>query len=144
MLRDWPSLSWGLSNFLWLALVAAGLALARWNGDTEGVWSWLVLGAILAVASAALGGIVLRRVLLIARLLNDGPRLSGRIIRRSENGHDLRQALVAYAVGKRVYQSLIPVAGCPVSFRPLPGDDVAIVIDPRKPTRAFFLQALLM
>jgi hypothetical protein len=50
---------------------------------------------------------------------------------------------VAYAVGKRVYQSLISVAGCPASFRPLPGDDVAIVVDPQQPTRAFFLQRFL-
>jgi hypothetical protein len=98
------------------------------------------LSAALLVVSA---GIVLKRLLLVTRLLNAGPRLSGRILRRSGHREGLRQALVAYAVGKRVYQSLISVAGCPASFRPLPGDDVAIVVDPQQPTRAFFLQRFL-
>ena len=127
MLRDWLTLGAGAVTVAALALLLCALAF-RTTGGT----------AAAAGAIGVCGGWALWRVRLIFRLLAAGPRLSGRVVVRRDAGH----ALVAYAFANRVYESTIAVRPVPGCFDPRRGDDVAIVIDPRRPTRAYFLQTL--
>ena len=126
VLRDWSSLSAGALTLLGISLCVFGLAI-----------SWTSCVAVAALLCAACTGWAVWRIRWISRLLVAGPRLSGRVVRRRDLGH----ALVTYAFGNRVYESTIAING-PPNFDPRRGDDVAIIIDPRQPTRAFFLQAL--
>ena len=127
VLRDRLSLSAGALTALGISLCMFGLA-----------FSWTSCAAVAALLCAAGAGWAVWRIRWIWRLLAAGPRLSGRIVRRRDLGH----ALVTYAFGNRVYESTIAINGGPPQFDPRRGDDVAFVIDPRQPTRAFFLQTL--
>lgn len=120
LLRDWPSLGFVAFTAMWLLPWTAGLGLAAASGSAERLRTLLELGGGLALASAIFGAVAAWRVRLISRLLQHGARLSGRVLARA-------------------YRALITVEGAPRHFDPLPGDDVAIVVDPRRPTRAFFL-----
>ena len=117
-----------------VSLAAAGLSLSV-CGLTQGS-NWVAMAG--AVVTAGCAGWALWRIRLISRMLAAGPRLSGRVVRRRDSGH----ALVTYALGNQVYESTIAVQGGPAHFDPRRGDDVAIIIDPHKPTRAFFLETL--
>jgi hypothetical protein len=139
LLRDWPSLGFVAFTALWLLPWTVGLGFAAAGGSAEGLRTLLELGGGLALASAVFGAVAAWRVRLISRLLQHGARLSGRVLARGENSEDIRHAVVAYTLSGRAYRALITVEGAPRHFDPLPGDDVAIVVDPRRPTRAFFL-----
>lgn len=140
-LRDWPST--GLFVFAGMCLsLVVGSAIYGWLWNDVECLRFAACFSILFVAPICLvwGFIVVRRIRLIARLLCQGPRVAGRIVSLGANSEDIRHAIVAYTYEDRAYRSIVTTESFHPGFAPQPGDEVELLVDPRRPKRAFFVK----
>lgn len=140
ILRDWPSAGLVVFAAICLSLIAAATVYGWLWSDAEGLRFALYFGVfIVAPICLVWGWIAVRRVRLIAGLLANGPRVRGRIDSLGENSEGIGHAVVTYDYEGRPFRSIITTESFAPEFSPQPGDDVELIIDPRRPQRAFFV-----
>jgi hypothetical protein len=142
--RDWPSFI--LTVFiigLWLVTIACNLWAAV-TPNLEDEEDWLMMASFMGVGNllvtAVCGTVVVWRVLLIRRVFAQGEVVRGRVLLVGENSEDIGYAVIVYQYQGREYRVRNVTQGA-VGRGGLASDDpVDIVVDPRKPSRAFIVK----
>jgi hypothetical protein len=136
--RDWPSFI--LSVFvcgLWLTVIFL-LGLTPSPEDKEAGRLALFMGVGTLLVTAVCGTVIAWRLLLIHRVFAHGEVVQGRVLHVGENSEDIGYAVIVYQYQGREHR-VKNVTG--VGRGGLaPDDPVDIVVDPRKPARAFIVK----
>jgi hypothetical protein len=140
--RDWPSFVLvGFTGCLWLMVVGAYLLLVfRFPDDHDGWRLAHLLSVIVAGITLLCGSIIILRLRTIRRVFRSGEVVHGRVESIGENSEDIGYAQLAYQYQARDYQTKNVTEAAAERGKMKPGDNVAIVVDPSKPSRAFVVK----
>ena len=142
--RDWPSRGLTLFAALWWLIVAgAGLA-TLWVSEEDFDRSFpAILGIIGLLISLLIGLIVFWRIRNIRRVFASGEVVTGRVVFKGANSEEIAYALLAYSYDGQEYRVKNVVEGASAEVEVKQGDCVELVVDPRKPSRAYIRKMFL-
>ena len=116
---------------LWYVVIGVMIALLPSGTDPLML---AIFGTITALVTIACGAAVLHHVSFIRRTLAEGASVEGHVAGLGENSEGVGYAEVEYEHAGRPYRTRLPMQGMPGVYQP--GQTVALLVDPRKPSRA--------
>ena len=137
--RDWPS--FGLALFIGVCWLIA-LAGYAWAGISQNEDNYLLahfMGGGAVLMTAVFGPVLAWRIRDLRRVFARGEVVQGRVLTVGENSEFIEHAVIAYQHGGREYRVTNVTEGVLAPQKLAPGSAVDIVVDPRKPARAFIV-----
>jgi hypothetical protein len=139
--RDWPSFILSATIIgMWLVITCFIVAVNPKPEDKESWEMSLVLGVGTLLLTAVCGTVIVWRLLLIRRVFAYGEVVQGRILHVGENVEGIGYAMIAYQYQGREHQVKNVTQGLVGRGGFAPDDPVDLVVDPRKPSRAFVVK----
>jgi hypothetical protein len=139
--RDWASFILSVTIiFMWLATTCYFVAVTPNSEDKEDRLMDSLMGVGTLLVTAVSGTVIVWRLLLIRRVFARGEVVPGRILHLGENSEDIGYAVIAYQYQGREHRVKNVTEGLVGRGGFAPGDPVDLVVDPRKPSRAFVVK----
>jgi len=142
--RDWPSRGLTWFAVLWWLIVASTGVATLWLPEKDFDRSTpLILAIIGLLISLPIAVIVAWRIQTIRRVFASGEVVAGRVVFKGENSEDIQYALLAYKFDGQEFRVKNVVEGASVQGGVNQGDCVELMVDPRKPSRAYIRKMFL-
>jgi hypothetical protein len=142
--RDWPSRGLTIFAVLWWLIVAGAVLATLWVPKEDFDRSFPVTLAIIGLLiSLPIGVVVVWRIWNIRRVFASGEFVTGRVVFKGQNSEDVGYALLAYTHDGQEYRVKNVVEGASAESDINQGDSVELVVDPRKPSRAYIRKLFL-